>query len=687
LASGGREPLVLNAMILPRQGLMRSIPLYRSTNAHLNIGIITGLTETTNPDGSTPVSEPQGCCDDYPQAGLMTMCEWCSPWGMFGRQSRIYSLCEDDGYCDTPMDVVGDVLNRRREMRSRRPRGMRGSGGGTRRRRRDDSGRYAPRDGGRGGSAFPDGMIFNERNILNSTYDKAMFELAATFQRDMAPMYFSGNPQSTNGVFRPFLGLASIINTGYMDAVSRRPCPDADSIVMSVKDTLGVDKVCENAAGFVNLVSGLVSNSKQISYDMGLGIIDGVFIGPSWMRDCLIRMWVCGYGGCSCCGEAMDNKSLGGVVMHTMTSEATQMRDEMMQESYIVVDGMPIPWIVDDSDDYSSFDKTTGVRTGRLFFTPLTVMNGTFPVFYQQYRPWDTQEIRRVISQWSPAGTFMPQGSPNGAWMLFKKPPQNLCLQIAGVTKRRLAHHAPFLAFQLTDISCCTYTPPRAYGGGRTEGPAPEDCVGIPSGGGTITVNAAGDTSTVPPVMAMDKPFCVTLKNEDGVPTPTTVYLQANGCYLLADGCEVDLGDICPEAGACVVEFSATEWCFNPWSGASFSVWLQEDGSYNMMMDGTGDTVDTTAGTLCEGECPVVYTPTQWCINPHVGDPISAWLQEDGTYTTEMDGTGSVVGTTACDVVAGECPVTTEGEGDSSEPAASVAKSKATKKESKSSKK
>jgi len=617
LASGPREPRVLNAMELPRQGLMRSLPLYPSTKAHQNIGIITGLTETTNPDGSTPVTEPIGCCDDYPQAGLMTMCEWCSPWGMFGRQSRIFSLCQDDGYCDTPMEVIGEVLRARRSggsggSDSRRPgRGGRGRGG--RRRRRNEAGRYAPRDYGRGGSAFPDGMIVNERNILNSTYDKAMFELAATFQRDMAPMYFSGNPQANQGVFRPFKGLASIINTGYVDAVSGKPCPAADSLVVSAKDVLGVDKVCENAAGFVNLVTQLVDHSKQTAYDMGLGIIDGVFIGPSWMRNCIIRMWVCGYGGCSCCGEAMGVASLGGQQMTTMTSEATQMRDEMMSGSYIVVDGMEIPWIVDDSDTYSKYNPATGVRTGRLFFTPMTVMNGAIPIFYQQYRPWNTEELMRVMRNWSPDGYFDPQGSPNGAWLLFKKPPQNLCLQIAGVTKRRLSHHAPFLAWQMTDIECCTYVGPRNFLNGRTEGAAPLPCIGVPgpgSGGGEITTDGAGNTNMV---MDMTNPFCVTLKNEAGEPTPTTVYKQPNGCYVDETGCEVNLGDICPEPGACAVEFEATQWCFNPWQGDSFEVYLQEDGSYNTLMDGSGDTVDTSAGTLCEGECPMVFVPTTRC--------------------------------------------------------------------------
>ena len=639
LASGGRESLVLNAMMLSRQGLMQSLPLYPSTKGHLNIGIITGLTETTNPDGSLPVVEPQGCCDDYPQAGLLTMCEWCSPWGVFGRQSRIYSLCEDDSYCDMPMEVVGGVLDQRRNA-------MAQAGG------RGNS-RYAAQPGmmNNGLGGHPSQMIINEGNILNSSYDKAMFELAATFQRDMAPQYFNGNPAGVTGVHRPFKGLASIINTGYVDAISGQPCPAADSIVMSAKDHLGVDKACQNASGFVNLVSQLVSNSKQLSFDMGLGIIDGVFIGPSWMRDCIIRMWACGYGGCTCCGEEMGG--MGGQQITTISTEATQMRDDMMSGSYIVVDGMAVPWIVDDSDTYSSYDRATGERTGRLFFTPITVMNGTIPVFYQQFRPWNTAEITKALQNWAPQGYFMPEESPNGAWLLFKKPPQNLCLQIAGTTKRRLAHHAPFLAFQLTDITCCTFTPPRNFGQGRTEGLSPEPCIGVPSAGGDLIVNGTGATVTV---MDMTKPHCLTIK-VDGVATPTTLYLQPNGCYLDKSGREINVGDACPEAGACVLPFESTQWCFNPWSGASMEVWLQEDGTYNTETDGSGEVVDTGAGTMCEGACPVVYVPTAYCVNPHVGDPIQAYLMEDDTYNTEMDGSGSIVGTSGCDVVEGECPV------------------------------
>lgn len=599
LASGGRTPMILNAMQLSRQGLMQAIPLYESTRASQNIGIITGLTETTNPDGSTPVEEPKGCCDAFPVAGLLTMCEWAAAWGLFGRQSRVYSLCDDDDdTCDRPIDVVNAIMS------------AQGSSGRA-----------------------------NERNFMNSALLKAKYELDATFKRDMAHQYFSGNPKSSQGVFRPFKGIASLINTGYRDAISGELCPRADSVVISAADYLGSDKVCKNASGFVHLITSLVRNSKHQAFEMGLGIIDGVFIGPSWMRDCIIDMWACGYGGCSCCGEEMKG---AGVVIQQTTERTAQMRDDMMMESFILVDGMQVPWIVDDSDTYGDYDKATGERTGRLFYSPITVMNGSVPVFYQQFKPWNTQEMSTAMREWGGVDFQLPSNNP--AWLLFKQTPQNLCLGIAGVTKRRLAHHAPFLAFQVTDITCCTFIGPNnMFPPGRTEGPLPYAASGIPGG------EEMGEID-------MSKPYCVTLKNEEGEPTPTTVYLQPNGCYVDESGCEIDLGDICPTEGACEVVFAATLHCYNPWDGESVEAWLQEDGTYNTAEDGSGDEVDVAAGTLCEGACPIAFAPVLYCVNPHGAPPFEAWLQEDGTYNTAEDGSGDPVDVAACDLMEGACP-------------------------------
>lgn len=480
LASGGREPMVLNAMQLPHQGLMQSLPIYPSTMAGLNIGIITGLTETTNADGSSPVVEPEGCCDDFPQAGLLKMCEWCSPWGMFGRQSRVYSLCDDEQqYCDMPMQVVGDVINRRRTAAS--------------------SGRGRGRQGGsRGGSSAPTSLFGGSANILNSTSDKAMYELAATFARDMAPQYFTGNPSAANGVYRQFKGIESIVNTGYTDAVSGTPCPGADALVISFPDATGIDKPCTNPAAFVELLTEMVHYSLDLAMDTGLGIIDGALVGPQWMRNQIIRILACGSGSCNCCDNAGAHAAPGVNIQYS-PKEIRDEVNEMMQGSYIVIDGMPIRWIVDNSDTYTSVDPVTKQRTGRLFFSPITAMNGTMPLFYQQYRPWNTTEINKAFSQWAPDGFFSPEASPNGAWLLFKKAPQNLCLQIAGVTKRRLAHHAPYLSWVMTDLTFCSRTPLRDWnfdGGGRVEGPAGADCVGMP--GDTVVPDPVVPDPVVP---------------------------------------------------------------------------------------------------------------------------------------------------------------------------------------------
>jgi len=626
MVSGGQiTGPIFNTVKGPSLGLIAGLRSIPSTLACLNVGIITGQTPATNADGSLPLVEAQDCCDDAPVAGLYRMCQWSLPMGGFRRDSRAVSLCDvqQDAYCDMPVTLVGDPIN-------------------------------PQRPGGRFGASSGDGLLpnlgYSNSNMLNNLRDKTLAEFAGEMMHSLSPMYVNGNPNGKTGLFANFKGMASLIGTGYFDSITGEPCPAADSTVVDVEEVLGEGGIiCKRAAAFVALLRHLINESRQCAIDSGLGITDGKFYGPIWMRDCIINAIACGEGGCTCCGDDMD---VAGQKMVTMTEAMLQRKNMMMDGSYIMLDGSTYEWVVDSSDRYNSYDKETGQYRGRLFYTPTTVRGGTVPVFYKQYVPWNTPRVREFLRTFAPDSTS-PMISPNGEWLIWKKQSQNLCFQLGGMTRNRLVHHTPQLAFQLKGIVCCSTLAPRPEdGGGRTEGPAPYPCNGTPG-----DVLAEVDKS---------QPFCIAVKDpETGMPTAVTVYWQCEtDCYADCNGLVYDIGDICPTEGECPVVFSPTELCYNPYADEpAQTVFSQEDGTYNTAADGSGDAValeDGVTGTLWEGACPVPFAVTAWCFNPLMGGAAqTVWLQEDGTYNTNESGSGDVVEVDPgvnCTLTEGACP-------------------------------
>ena len=469
--AGPRENPVLNGMILPEAGLINRLPLRPSRiSPTANVGIITGVTETTG-------SEPEDCCDDFPEAGLTKMCEFRFPWGQFGRQSRIISLCDLDetDYCTMPNDLVGGPFSNSPAVGSRASfmpgpsavPGYSGAGPG-----------FNMSAGQGGGSHVGQGFApplpgLGGLNPMSSTPDKVLFELATAFVRDFSPIAFTGNPanNTSGGGYKEPWGLRRIINTDYTDAETGIPCPAADPLVLDYQSATGAETIHDDPQKFIQLITELICRSNDMARQAKLGVVSGVLVMPSWMFDCIAREWACAYIASACNNVAVASTGIDWI----------QFRDSMLRHKYLLVDGMPIEVVCDDSDIWD--EREDGTYSGTLYYTPLTVMGGRVPVFYQQYKPWNGPEIQRVIQMFAPQGYFNPQVSPNGAWLLFKKTPQNLCVQMAGITKRRFVHHAPYLCFRVEGLTCRRMVMKRSWrpgdvsfvNGGRTETVPVED--------------------------------------------------------------------------------------------------------------------------------------------------------------------------------------------------------------------
>lgn len=436
---GPMEPSVFNAMMLPQSGLMNALPVRSSTRHTVAYSIISGVTDTVNPDGTPAgvggVNEPTGTCDDPPMAGLAKMCTFAAPWGRWSRQSRILDISSlgEDEYCDTPLDLIGGFANN---------------------------------------NLAPMGWQGMSNDVLRSTPAKALMELGVSFVRDFAKLFFTGNPanNTSGGGYQEFNGLERLINTGYTDMITGLPCAAADSLVRNLTTDFGLAKPEDDPQAFMAIIRDMYNNMQFIAEQAGLSMMQGAFVMPRWMFDCLVRLWACAYLT-DRCGNTTTQ-------VWSTSTDWIQFRDSMLQNRYLLIDGMAIPVIIDDSQPYTV--NLDGSFTGTLFYVPLTVLGG-IPVLYQQYKPFNVSEINNAIRDFVGNGSqFKVSPSPNGAFLIVYKTPVNTCVQVMAITKRRMVLHTPYLAFRMDGVTCQRTVPyrgmfpsdPNYVNGGRTGEPS-----------------------------------------------------------------------------------------------------------------------------------------------------------------------------------------------------------------------
>ena len=117
------------------------------------------------------------------------------------------------------------------------------------------------------------------------------------------------------------------------------------------------------------------------------------------------------------------------------------------------------------------------MQKATIYFVPLTVLGGQ-PVTYLEYMDYDAIGVPADAAKWAPDGFF--QTTDNGRFLLVKKAPTNLCVQLLAYTESRLKVLTPYLAARIDNVrynrlpSLRSYDPSSSYwvDGGNTSGSA-----------------------------------------------------------------------------------------------------------------------------------------------------------------------------------------------------------------------
>jgi len=339
------------------------------------------------------------------------MCTHAFMWGRFSRMTRVFELDRMGRRRDRSdfldLELIGNPLS--------------GSGWPP----------AAP------GNASPAAALRNE-------IAKALFEFGVGWGRDFATKIYDGNPTNNvdEGYKEPY-GLDILINTGYRDAETGVACPAADSIVRDFEASLD-----GNEETFIRQITNVLRNLEYRARRYGLAPVDWVLVMPWAMFWEITEFWPCSYLSYRC--KTQDTSKLDAVPQIDAAA-TTEMRDDMRQNQYLLIDGKKYPVILDDG--VAETELTGSCQNADLYIVPLRVLGGR-PVTFLEYFNYDGPGAAMEAAKlFAPAGSYFTTNG--GRYLWHAKPPTNFCVQLLAKTEWRVILETPYLAARITDIKYC----------------------------------------------------------------------------------------------------------------------------------------------------------------------------------------------------------------------------------------
>ena len=401
----GLSTPIMNAMVLPLNGVQAELPYMRSNLEDPLLPILTGISASTG-------SEPTSNCTDGKQPGQLQIVNQTYPFGRIQMDSQVLDVSQAGRLINrgefVDMNVIGDPFR----------------------------------------DVIPTPPV-SPQNALKDEVSKKMTELFTRIYMDYGHLSFDGNPVNTassSGGYLEWLGLDSLLNTGKQDAMTGIKVPAADSIVQS----FGSVTMDSNAQPLVTYISQIVRALDYLATRTGNGsLTNGTFQLKIAMRYSaflkLTEVWPCAYFTTMCTNLQT------GSTQFVDAQRQLDLRDEMRKGQYLItVFGHQIQVIIDDY--ITETIPVSGTMQSDMYFIP-TVAAGT-PITYFEYfdfnGPNAAVEMGNLMAL---PGTFSVTG--DGQFLLIKKPVTNTCVQVEAIAKKRLICRAPFLGARLTN---CRYT-------------------------------------------------------------------------------------------------------------------------------------------------------------------------------------------------------------------------------------
>lgn len=418
--------------IMGNKSIMGQLPAIASLFAAPTYYTITGVQDESG-------SEASEDCDPSPIAGLMKACLTTSVFGRYKRQTaqlEINRLGLLNDRAD-PMDLtlVGSPIH--------------------------GSGLFAS---GPSDPSVPGDLLTNE-------VSRKFWELAMILHRLLAVELWNGNPANDageTGSRKQMTGLSLLVNTGYVDAETNQACPSMDSYISN----FSFGRV-DQAAGADNIIAAITNMYYQVrsrAERTGVNPVRWVFAMREQLFRELTAVWPCSYLSFRCItGNPNATEFIDA-------QDAVRFRDEMRAGSYLLIDGIRVPVILDDGITELTNTTNANVPSGcfgtDIYLIPMSVIGGR-QVTFLEYFQYDNPSIRDALQN-------MVLAKIDGAWLIVPVQTRQ-CIQFEVKIEPRLVMRTPWLASRLQNVVYCPVQhirdpfpdDPYHVDGGRTERQGP----------------------------------------------------------------------------------------------------------------------------------------------------------------------------------------------------------------------
>lgn len=408
-ATPGVKDPVISAVLLPQSSIASRIPS-RTTRI---INELYGYVTEANVGSGT---EPAGPCDDPPVAGDFKTAVVALPLGRYSRQSKVIDL-----------SAHGLQLNRG----VTRPVGMVGG--------LQTDLPIVPSVANQGVSS-----------VARTAFANAITSLGIAFLRLLGPQMYTGNPTNNNagGGYKEFKGLNLMVNTGYTDAVAATAAPALDSDVR----TFASANISTNPNGdvLVATLTNMIRNLKKRAEDVGLAPTTHA-LAMRWSAFMEItEVWPCSYLSYRC------QSASASKVLSLDAGDVMALRDGMRNDKYLLVDGERIEVIIDDFIVETRPDSVGAPNDflSDIYILPMTYAGNRAGVFMEFVDFAAEGGLMQAADAFGVQSQFM--ATDGGRWVIHRKPANNFCAQILGLTMPRLILEVPHLAGRLSNVRYST---------------------------------------------------------------------------------------------------------------------------------------------------------------------------------------------------------------------------------------
>lgn len=395
-------------------------------------------------------ANPNGVCDDGPEAGPAATCIQTAQFGRYMYETRTMEIYRQ-----------GQQINRGEFL--------------------DLTIYNGPNlDGSGNGITQPD---VNGNPSLTSEVLQRMMEVGIAFQNKLVPQLYQGNPanNTAGGGYAEFPGLDILIGTNKVDALTGTACP---SLASDIKN-FNYAKVDSGTGpgNIVNVVSYLLRYLRYNAEHMNLAPVQWIIAMRPELWWELSAVWPCAYMTYRCQNNAGTDQN---AALFMDSSDMLAMRDEMRNNMYLIADGIKYPVVTDtgifENTNTNNNKVSNSCFASDIYVVPVVVRGGLVSTYWEYL---DFQKTAMdAIADGSGAGGYSNFWTDGGRYLWTRKPPTNWCVKWAAMIQPRVILRTPQLAGRITNIQYCPLqhvrTPqnaagndPYALGGGVGARPAP----------------------------------------------------------------------------------------------------------------------------------------------------------------------------------------------------------------------